>query len=185
MTFPVGAELQDRFAESILSTLVEVGPATLAKPTEYESRANFVWAATMALNGLIGQGVPQDWSTHMIGHELTALYNMDHARTLAVVLPHLLREQSAGKSEKLLRYGARVWGIVEGEKSERIEAAIRKTEDFFESLGVPTRLSADEVRPDTPELVARKLSERGSLPVGERRDIDSARVRRILKASLI
>jgi len=184
MTFPVGAELQDRFSESILSTLTQVGPATLLKSSDYESRANFVWTATMALNGLIGLGVPQDWSTHMIGHELTALYNMDHARTLAVVLPHLLREQSVGKSDKLLRYGARVWGINSGGKSERIESAIRKTEEFFESVGVPTRLSASEARPDTPEIVAEKLSQRGYLPLGERKDIDAEKVRRILKASL-
>jgi len=184
MTYPVGGELQDRFAEAILGTLIEVGPRTLANSREYDSRATFVWAATLALNGLIGLGVPQDWATHTIGHELTALFGIDHARTLAAVLPHLLRIQSTGKAEKLVRYGQRVWGIHEGDKAQRIEAAITRTETFFESLGVPTRLSAYDIRPDTPELVARKLAERQSLPIGERQDIDGEKVRQILSASL-
>ena len=184
MTYPVGAELQDRFAEAILSTLIQVGPRTLANPREYESRANFMWAATMALNGLIGNGVPQDWSTHLIGHEVTALYGIDHARTLATVLPHLLRVQSKNKGEKLIRYGKQVWGIVEGDASERIEAAIARTETFFESLGVPTRLSAYDAAPDTPALVTARLAERRSLPLGERQDIDGEKVTQILTASL-
>ena len=185
MTYPVGAELQDRFAEAILGTLIQVGPRTLANPCDYESRANFMWAATLALNGLIGNGVPQDWATHMIGHELTALYGIDHARTLAVVLPHLLRVQSAGKAEKLVRYGERVWGIAGGDTSERIETAIARTETFFESLGVPTHLSAYDAAPDTPALVAERLAERQSLPIGERQDIDREKVKQILTASLV
>jgi len=184
MTYPVGAELQDRFAEAILSTLIEVGPVTLANPRDYESRANFMWTATLALNGLIGNGVPQDWATHTIGHELTALYGIDHARTLAVVLPHLLRVQSAGKAEKLLRYGARVWGISEGDNSGRVEEAVRRTETFFESLGIPTRLSTYEAAADTPARVARRLADRGTLPIGERQDIDADKITRILRASL-
>ncbi len=185
MTYPVGAELQDRFAEAILGTLIQMGPRTLANPRDYESRANFMWTATLALNGLIGNGVPQDWATHTIGHELTALYGIDHARTLAVVLPHLLRVQSSGKAEKLVRYGERVWGIAGGDTSERIEAAIARTETFFESLGVPTRLSAYDAAPDAPALVAGRLAERQSLPIGERQDIDGDKVRQILTASLV
>lgn len=184
MTYPANAELQDRLAEAILSTLVEVGPRTLANPRDYDSRADFVWAATLALNGLIGAGVPQDWATHMIGHELTALYGLAHARTLAVVMPHLLRVQVEGKREKLLRYGERVWGITGQDASERVEAAIHRTEQFFESLGVPTRLSAYGAE-DAPERVVRQLSVRGALPLGEKRDIDAARIAQILKASLL
>lgn len=138
MTFPAQAELNDRFAESILQTLVEVGPTTLAEPTNYNARATMVWSATLALNGLIGCGVPQDWATHMIGHELTALYNIDHARTLATVLPHLLRVQAAGKREKLLQFADRVWSIRDGSEDERIEAGIAKMEAFFEAMGLPT-----------------------------------------------
>jgi NADP-dependent alcohol dehydrogenase len=184
MTYPVQAVLQDRLAEGILMTLIEVGPRTLAEPLDYQGRANFMWAATMALNGLIGNGVPQDWATHMIGHELTALYGIDHARTLAAILPHLLRVQSKGKGEKLLQYGKRVWGLTESTSSERIEAAIAKTETFFESLGIPTRLSAYHAAPDTPALVAARLAQRQALPLGERGDIDAEKVKEILTASL-
>jgi NADP-dependent alcohol dehydrogenase len=184
LTYPVNAEIQDRFAEAILQTLVETGPRTLAEPTIYDDRATFVWAATMALNGLIGAGVPQDWATHMIGHELTALYGIDHARTLATVLPHLLRERAAGKGDKLARYAERVWGVREGSREERIEAGIRHTERFFESLGVPTGLSHYAVRPDTPQVVAGRLAARGAVALGEREDIDPPAVAAILARSL-
>jgi NADP-dependent alcohol dehydrogenase len=185
LTYPAGAALQDRFAESILRTLIEVGPKTLANPTDYESRAVFVWSATMALNGLIGAGVPQDWATHTIGHELTALYGIDHARTLAVVLPHLLRVQKPQKLDKLAQFAARVWDINEGAAEERAEAAIRKTEEFYESLGIPTRLTQyGGVAPDTPDTVAAKLERRGMTKIGERGDVTPAKVREILSRSL-
>ena len=90
LTYPVNAPLQDRFAEGILQTLVQEGPKALATPEDYDVRANVMWSATMALNGLIGKGVPQDWGTHMIGHELTALHGLDHAVTLAIGLPSLM-----------------------------------------------------------------------------------------------
>jgi NADP-dependent alcohol dehydrogenase len=185
LTFPVQAELSDRFAEAILQTLVAVGPKTLADPQDYEARASFVWSATLALNGLIACGVPQDWATHMIGHELTALYGIDHARTLAVVAPHLYRVQAAQKKAKLLQFGERVWGIREGSEDERMEAAIQKTEAFFESLGVPTRLSKYEgIAADTPQVVAAKLESRGSTKLGERQDIEPSVVAEILSRSL-
>lgn len=185
LTYPAGAALQDRFAESILQTLIEVGPRTLANPTDYDARAEFVWCATMALNGLIGAGVPQDWSTHMIGHELTALYGIDHARTLAVVLPHLLRVQKSEKLEKLAQFAERVWGIREGAREDRAEAAIRRTEEFYESLGIPTRLARYEnIAPDTPDTVAAKLEKRGMKRIGERGEVTPERIREILTRSL-
>lgn len=184
LTFPVDARIQDRFAESILKTLIEVGPLTLAEPTNYEARATFMWAATMALNGLIGAGVPQDWATHMIGHELTALYGIDHARTLAVVMPHLLRVQMEGKREKLLQFAERVWEIREGAAEERIEAAIVAMEKFYESLGVPTRMSQYPVSADTPALVAQRLQSRGMTRLGERGDLNPDKVVALLARSL-
>ncbi len=185
LTFPAHAELNDRFAESILQTLIEIGPKTLANPKDYDARAAFVWTATMALNGLIGCGVPQDWATHMIGHELTALYGIDHARTLAAVAPHLYRVLRHGKAAKLLQYGERVWGIREGPDEERIEAAIRRTEEFFESLGVPTRLARYEgVRAETPREVAQRLKQRGMEKLGERGAVTPPVVEEILRRSL-
>jgi NADP-dependent alcohol dehydrogenase len=186
LTFPVQAHLQDRFAESILQTLIEVGPQTLAQPTDYDLRASFVWAATMALNGLIGQGVPQDWSTHMIGHELTALYGIDHARTLACVLPHLLRVESSNKAEKLLQLAERVWGVREGSPEQKVEAGIVATEKFFESLGVPTHLKDyAQVKAGTPSTIAHNLAANGMSRLGERKAVTPESVEKILELSLV
>jgi len=185
LTYPVDSPLQDRFAESILQTLIEVGPKTLAAPSDYNLRASFVWSATMALNGLIGAGVPQDWATHMIGHELTALYGIDHARTLAVVLPHLLRVRKEQKREKLLQFASRVWGVQAGSEDERIEAGIRRMEQFFESLGLPTRLASySSARGETPAIVASRLKGRGFVKLGERQDVTPAAVEQVLSLSM-
>lgn len=184
MTCPAKAALQDRMAEAILLTLIEEGPKTVADPRDYEARANFMWCATMALNGLIAVGVPQDWSTHMIGHEITALHGLDHGQTLAIILPGLLEVKRDTKREKLLQYAERVWGIEAGEPEERITAAIARTRSFFEQVGVPTRLSAYGVGPDTIPVVAERLEKRGWVALGERGDITPAVVRRILTLSL-
>ena len=183
LTYPADAALQDRFAEGILRTLIETGPTTLASPTDYNARANLVWAATWALNGWIGVGVPQDWATHMIGHELTALHDIDHARTLAIVLPSLMHVQRQGKREKLLQFAARVWDLTAGSEDERIDAAIAKTRDFYESLGIKTRLSDYHVPADTAAEVARRLKAHGMAKLGERGDITPEVVEKILRAA--
>jgi NADP-dependent alcohol dehydrogenase len=180
LTFPVNAPLQDRMAESILKTLIEEGPKTLANPTDYDARANFMWSATMALNGLIGAGVPQDWVTHMIGHELTALHGLDHAQTLAIVLPSTLTVRRKGKWEKLLQYGERVWGIVTGTEEERVEQAIAKTRDFFESVGVPTRLGAYGVGLESIPVIQARFEQRGMVTLGEKQDVNPQVVEQIL-----
>jgi NADP-dependent alcohol dehydrogenase len=180
LTYPAGAALQDRFAESILRVLIEEGPKTLANPTDYSARANLVWAATWALNTAIGVGVPQDWASHMIGHELTALHGIDHARTLAVVLPSLMQEQRAGKREKLLQYADRVWNLRDGTEDARIDAAIAATRHFYESLGIATHLADYGVAPGTAAEVAHRLEAKGMAKLGERGDITPAVVERIL-----
>ncbi|WP_288022617.1 iron-containing alcohol dehydrogenase [Thauera sp.] len=182
MTYPVNAPVQDRYAESLLQTLVEVGPQALATPEDYDVRANLMWAATQALNGLIGAGVPQDWATHMIGHEITALYGLDHAQTLAVVLPSLLHLRREAKRAKLLQFAARVWDIHAGSEDERIDAAIARTRAFFESLGVNTRLSAYGISADAVARIVAQLEAHGMTALGEHRDIDLAASRRILEA---
>jgi NADP-dependent alcohol dehydrogenase len=181
LTFPADAAVQDRFAEGVLQTLIEVGPRTLAHPTDAAARGNLVWAATCALNGWIGVGVPQDWSTHMIGHELTALHDIDHARTLAIVLPSLLHVQRETKRGKLLQYAARVWGITEGSDDARIDAAIARTRAFYESIGIKTRLSDYGASIETAAEVARRLAARGMVRLGERGDITPAKVEQILR----
>ena len=184
LTYPVNAKVQDRFAEGLLQTLVEIAPQAVATPDDYETRANLMWTATLALNGLIGAGVPQDWATHMIGHELTALYDIDHARTLALVLPALLDVQREQKRGKLLQFGERVWGITDGTDDQRIDAAIARTRAFFEGLGIPTRLSAYQLGEEAVEAVLKQLQTHGMTALGEHRDIDLARSRKILQAAL-
>ena len=181
----MNAPVQDRFAEGLLQTLIEIGPRLLTAPEPvYDDRANLMWTATLALNGLIGAGVPQDWATHMIGHELTALHNIDHARTLAIVLPALLNERRSQKSEKLLQYGARVWGITSGTDDERITAAIDKTRDFFERMGIPTRLHAYGLGADAIDVLIRQLEAHGMTKLSEHGDLTPEVSRRILEAAL-
>ncbi|GLZ87079.1 aldehyde reductase [Metapseudomonas resinovorans] len=184
LTYPSDAPLQDRYAEGLLLTLIEEGPKALANPDDYAVRANLMWCATQALNGLLGCGVPQDWSTHMIGHELTALYHIDHAQTLAVVLPALLAERRQVKREKLLQYGARVWGLKEGDEEQRIDAAIKATRDFFKRMGVPTRLSEHGLDADVIPQVLAQLERHGMTALSERRDLDLEASERILLRAL-
>lgn len=171
LTYPVDARVQDRFAEGLLHTLIEVGPHSVQHADDYDSRANLMWAATMALNGLIGAGVPQDWATHLLGHELTAQHGIDHARTLALMLPAVLKYCRNDKHAKLLQYAERIWNLREGSETQRIDAAIAKTETFFESLGLPTRLSAYQLDAShIPALVA-ALEKHGLTQLGEHRKI--------------
>ena len=180
LTYPANAPLQDRYAESILQTLIEVGPRTLADPRDYDARAALVWCATMALNGLIAVGVPQDWSTHMIGHEITALHGLDHAQTLAIIFPGNLAARRGVKREKLLQYGERVWNLRVGGAEERIDSAIACTRAFFEAMGVPTRLSAYGLTKDVIPVVAARFEKRGWTGLGERQDVGPAKVEEIL-----
>ncbi|WP_028109017.1 iron-containing alcohol dehydrogenase [Ferrimonas futtsuensis] len=190
LTYPVNAPIQDRFAESLLLTLIEEGPKALAdvgKPAEeqnYGVRANIMWAATLALNTLIGKGVPQDWATHMIGHELTAALGLDHAQTLAIVLPNLMQAQRVTKGAKMVQYAERVWGITEGDDDARIDAAIAKTRAFFEQMQVKTRISEYGHGADVVDTLVAQLERHGMVKLGEHGDIDLARSRAILEAAV-
>ena len=178
MTYPVNAPLQDRQAEAILLTLIGEGPKILDNPDDYDVRANLMWCATQALNGLIGCGVPQDWATHMIGHEVTALHGLDHAQTLAVILPGMLRHQKSRKAAKLLHYAERVWGITEGDNDERINAAIEKTVAFFNSLGVPTSFKEYGIDMSGLESIGERIESR--MKIGEHQDLGKKEIGEIL-----
>lgn len=184
MTYPVNAPVQDRFAEGLLQTLIEEGPKALSEPQNYDVRANVMWAATMALNGLIGQGVPQDWATHMIGHEITALYGLDHAQTLAIVLPSLLQQQRSSKREKLLQYGRRVWNLQHQDDERLIDEAINHTRAFFEQMGVPTRLADYGIKADAVDKLVKALESNGMLKLGEHGDITPDVSRQILQQAV-
>ena len=167
LTYPVGSHVQDRLAEGLLHTLIDIGPQVLANPQDYDLRASLMWTATLALNGLIGAGVPQDWSTHMLGHELTALYDIDHARTLAIVLPSMMNERRDAKRAKLLQYAERIWNLRDGSEDERIDGAIARTRAFFESVGIATRLADYQVGADQVERLVQQLGKHGMTAIGE------------------
>ncbi|MEO1218448.1 MAG: iron-containing alcohol dehydrogenase, partial [Bacteroidota bacterium] len=184
LTFPVGALLQDRFAESILQTLVEIAPKIMEEDFNYEAAANFMWCCTMALNGLINKGVPQDWSTHMMGHELTALYGIDHARTLAIIAGNHYTYNFEDKKEKLAQYAERIWGIHEGSLEEKARKGITKTTEFYQSLGIETRLSNyTDAYEGTAETIAKRFEERNWLKLGERQSVTPSDVVEIVKMS--
>ena len=184
MTYPAGALLQDRICEGILQTLIEIAPRIIEDPSDYESASNFMWSCTMALNGLLRLGVPTDWAVHMMGHELTALYGIDHACTLAIIAPSHYRYNMATKKEKLAQYAERVWGVTRGSVEEKAYAGIEKTEAFFHSLDIKTTLA--EYTTDyegTAETIAKRFTERNWLGLGEHRKLTPDDVLEIVKMS--
>lgn len=183
VTYPVNARVQDRWAEGVLQTLVEIGPQALANPMNYDIRANLMWSSTMATNGIIAPGVPTDWATHVIGHELTAFFGLDHAVTLAIVLPSLFRETREQKKQKLLQFGQRVWGIDVGTEEMKIEEAIERTEKFFRTLGIKTRLSEHNITKEQLQPIVERFFNRG-WKLGEMKTITPDRVEKILYAAL-
>jgi len=184
VTYPAEGRFQDRTAEGILATLIEIGKKTIDNPTDYDARANLVWCATNALNGLIGAGVPQDWTTHMIGHELTAMFGIDHGQTLAILQPSIWRVRKGKKREKLLQYARRVWDITEGDEESRIDLAIEKTRAFFEELGVSTRLGSYGVTEDKIDDIVKALEKHGLTALSETGDVTPEVSRRILEDAM-
>lgn len=186
LTYSVNGKVQDRFAEGLLLTLIEEGPKALVAETSQDLgvRGNVMWAATMALNGLIGAGVPQDWSTHMIGHELTAAHNIDHARTLSIVLPAVMKVCKEAKREKLLQYAERIWSLHEGDEDARIVRAIELTEEFFMRMKVPTRLSHVDLGESDIDNLINKLTQHGMVKLGEHGEITPEVSREILQTAL-
>ncbi|MEX9609094.1 iron-containing alcohol dehydrogenase [Providencia manganoxydans] len=184
LTYPANAPVQDIFAEGLLKTLIDIGPKALATPHDYDIRASLMWTATLALNGLIGVGVPQDWSTHMLGHELTALYGLDHAQTLAIVLPSMLIEKLPQKQAKLAQYAEQVWGVHDGSDKQKALQAIELTREFFERMQVKTRLSDYNLGQDVIEPLIESLTKNGMTALGEHHDITPEISRRVYVASL-
>ncbi len=183
LTYPHKGYLQDRIAESILQTLIEVGPQVVENPTDYTLASNFMWSCTMALNGLIQKGVPSDWATHMIGHELTALYNIDHARTLAIIGPNLFRVLFDTKKEKLAQYGKRVFQLT-GTEEEIARKAIEATVAFYHTMGMKTKISENAANiENTADFIVNRFEERGWKALGERQNLTLDKLREIVELS--
>ncbi len=184
VTYPNEGRFQDRTAEGILLTLIEIGKQTINNPTDYDARANLSWCSTMALNGLIGSGVPTDWSTHMIGHELTAMFGIDHGQTLAIILPSLWEIRKDKKRDKLIQYAERVWNISDVDDNAKIEMAIAKTRDFFESLGIKTHMSDYGITSDKIDNIIEALEAHGLTALSETKDLTPEISRKILENAM-
>jgi len=184
ITYPVNSPVQDGFSETLLRTLLIEGPKVLKEPHDYDARANVMLSAAMALNGLISMGVPQDWATHMIGHEMTAKYGIDHGRTLSIILPAMMSVRREEKREKLLQYAENIWHIEEGTSDEKIQMAIDKTREFFESLGIKTRLRDYDLTQESIADILGQLERHNLTSIGERSDIDLEISREILEEAL-
>jgi NADP-dependent alcohol dehydrogenase len=183
LTYPHDAYLQDRIAEGILQTLIEIGPKVVEHPDDYKLASNFMWCCTMALNGLLNKGVPTDWATHMIGHELTALYGIDHARTLAIIGPHLYNVMFETKKEKLAQYGKRIFNL-KGSDDEIAREAINKSVEFFHLMGMDTKLSEyTEDFQHTADFIVERFEKRGWKALGEKQNITLEKVKKIVEAS--
>ena len=175
--------LMDRWAEGIMQTLVEVAPKVRADQHNYDNMSTYMLSATMALNGFIAMGVKQDWATHMIGHELTALHGLTHGHTLVIVLPALMDVMREQKGDKILQFGERVFGIREADRNTGIDRTIRATEEFFRSLGLTTRLSEEKIGRETIDEIARRFEQRGT-KLDEKQNITGEVARRILERAL-
>ena len=180
MTRPGQSRLMDRWAEGVVQSLVEIAPSIMENQEDYDKMADFMLCATMGLNHFIAMGVCEDWATHMIGHELTALHGLTHGATLAIVLPGLWRTLKQKKMAKLVQLGERVWGVCEGSDEERADRTIEKTEAFFRSLGLPTRLGDAQIGDDTILEIERRFTER-KVGFGEDGDVTAEVARRILE----
>ena len=182
MTYPIGANLQDRFAESILINIIETAPRILSDQTDYKAQCEFMWSCTMALNGLIQKGVPNDWAIHAMGHELTALYGIDHARTLAILTKQHYTYNIESKKDKLAQYAERVWGLKSDSKTDLAEQAIEKTNEFFHSIGIDTKLSEyTEDYKGTAEEIRKRFEDRSWTEIGEKGALTPVDVEKIVE----
>ena len=183
LTAPNINPLMDRWAEGILLNLIEIAPQIQETPQDYDLMSQYMFSATMGLNRFISMGVPQDWATHNIGHELTALHGVTHGESLSIVLPGTMTVLSEQKHDKILQYGERVWGITEGTDGIRIAEAIGRTEQFFSQLGLATRLSQLNIGEDTIAEIERRFNDR-KVQLGECKNVTGAVARAILECQL-
>ena len=183
LTVPGESRVMDRWSEGILQTVIEIAPKIRENRRDYDTMCDFMLSATLALNNMIAMGVTQDWATHMIGHELTAINGVTHGQSLVLVLPSLMKVMAPQKKAKILQYGERVFGIKEGGEAERIDRTIAATREFFRSIGLHTTLGEAGIGTETIDEIERRFSERGTM-LGENNNIDAAVTRKILEAAL-
>jgi len=183
LTVPDESSLMDRWSEGIMQTLIELAPRIKADKTDYDAMSEFMLCATMALNGFIAMGVSQDWATHLIGHEITALHGTTHEQTLSIVILSTMQVMREQKKAKLLQYGSRVFHINEGTDIQRIDKTIEVTEQFFRSIGLATKLHELNIGVETIHTIKQRFLTRGTR-LGECGNIDGNVAEKILNASL-
>lgn len=176
--------LQERFCESILQTVIENVPIALAEPDHYDARANLMWAGTMALNGVISVGVAQDWASHAIEHEISAIYDIPHGAGLAIVFPNWMKYVHRQRLDRFVQFATRVWGIDPAGKSaeETALAGIDATRSFFTRIGAPASLADFQIGSDRLDRMADEAVRFG--PIGSFRKLNREDVRAILEMCL-
>ncbi len=180
-TYDVNSPLQDYWAIGIIKTLIEEAPKVFENNKDYEAKANIFWCATCGLNYWINLGVVQDWSTHRIGHELTALYGLAHGQSLAVVMPRLWQVKKIAKEKKLAKLAREVFGCSEADDNKAADCAIVKTEEFFNSIGMKTKLSDYDVVAEEAAQKVKERFEKRKTVLGENSDITPDVVYEVLK----
>jgi len=183
LTVPDESPLMDRWSEGIMQTLIELAPKIKVNKTNYEAMAEFMLCATMALNGFTAMGVTEDWATHLIGHEITALHGITHGQTLVVVMLGTMKVLREQKKKKLLQFGNRVFNIVEGTEEQRIDKTIRDCEDFFLSIGLVTKLQELNIGTETIKTIKERFLKRG-VRLGECGNVDGNVTEEILNECL-
>lgn len=183
LTTPGQSRTMDRWAEGLLMTVLEIAPKIRENQHDYDVMADFMLTATLALNGFISMGISQDWCTHQLGHELTALHGLTHGASLAIVLPGTMRVLRDQKKGKILQYGERVFGIAEGSDEQRVDKAIMRTEEFFRSLGLNTRLSDEGIGDETIEIIRDRFNAAG-VAHGEARNVTGNVAAEILRSCM-
>lgn len=178
-----GAYVQDKISEALIKVCLKYGPAALKEPESYEARANLMWASSLALNGILSYGKTGDWATHAIEHAVSAVYDITHGVGLAIIAPnwmeYVLSEETA---DKFAEYAKGVWGIEHKDKLEAAKQGIKKTRDFFKSLGMPATLGEVGINGEKIREMASKAAAFGD--IGEFKKLNAADAAKILEASL-
>ncbi|MEA3328114.1 MAG: iron-containing alcohol dehydrogenase [Candidatus Omnitrophota bacterium] len=178
------AGVQDRISEAILKTCIHYGPVVLKEPKNYEARANIMWAGSLALNGFLGLGKIEDWATHRIEHEVSAIYDLTHGIGLAIIFPNWMKYVLNEEAVPMFSdYGNNVWGLGRNKNPLEIsKQAILKTKGFFAGLGAAVSLKEAGINEERLEEMSKKAVSFGEL--GEVKKLNDRDVLNILKMSL-
>ena len=167
LTYPMGAMIQDGWSEVALKSLIKLAPQLKEDHHDYQVRANFMWTCSQGLNGFMSPGLAEDWSTHNLGHEITAFNGTDHAKTLTPIILSTIEIRKEEKFEKMIQYAENVWGIYHEDPEVQYKEALQATRDFFKSLNMPTRLTEIGVQTQDIDYLVNELGQHQQTKLGE------------------